>query len=120
MATATQVSVPVKVVKKTPVPSKVATLATQAKVKKARDLKKQIAALEAELKPIEEFVDAELDRKGVNLLTTKDGIPVVGRTPQSRFYPKDVEDFVKKWPKLAAKYLTETKFYRKNWYKTVD
>lgn len=110
----------VKVVKKAPTPSKVATLATQQKVREAHRIKAQIAPLEAKLKAIQEDVEAEMDRKGVNLLTTKDGIPVVGRDPQSRFFPQDTEEFITKWPKLAAKYLKETKFFRINWKKPID
>jgi hypothetical protein len=128
MATATKapeaavipnVEAPVKT-KKGPVPSKVATVKLQKLMAEAHQIKQQMSPLEARLEVIKVEAMAEMEKKGVSLLTTKDGIPVVGKFPVTRWYATAVEEFIEKWPKLAAKFLKKTTFEQINWKKPIS
>ena len=125
MATATKpevlpnVEAPIKA-RKAPVPSKVASVKLQKLMKEAHQIKRQIGPLEARLEVIKLEAFAEMDKKEVDLLTTKDGIPVVGRFEVTRWYAKAVEEFQSKWPKLAEKFLSKSTFDQINWKKPID
>lgn len=96
-----------------------ATLKIQKLMEEAHELKQEIGPKESRLEVIKEIMMAEMDKKGVDLLVTKEGVPVVGRFEVTRWYATAVEEFIAKWPKLAAKFLKKSTFMQINWKKPI-
>ncbi|UDL16858.1 hypothetical protein SEA_ATUIN_195 [Arthrobacter phage Atuin] len=96
-----------------------ATLKIQKLMEEAHTLKQEIGPKEARLEVIKEIMMAEMDRKGADLLVTKEGLHVVGRFEVTRWYAKSVEEFIEKWPKLAEKFLKKSTFDQINWKKPI-
>lgn len=98
-----------------------AAKATPTNVKRyqrAMELLKEKAILDKEINEIKAFFIEEMDRKHVNSLTTKDGLPLATRITTHRT-EVDTASLWKEFPELQAIYTSEKDGTRFDWKKGV-
>lgn len=96
-------------------PSKPVTPTNWKRIQRVHELKRLMAPLQAEIDEIKAHVEAEMERKGVKVLT-RNGVEVVSLDEYDSV-KGDWKDLEKEFPEIAGLYVHHTERVRINWKK---